>query len=158
MPETQPEAHRPPLPIFLYKVVNPTLALLLRSPLHRLLSGRLTLLTITGRKTGKRYRVPVGYVQVDTTVLINTQSRWQHNLAGGAEVTLRLRGQDRRGWAEILGDPEAITAAYRSMLATAPQLGAFIGIRCEPSGDPVQSDVQAARARGYVVVVVKLSA
>lgn len=158
MSQPHREPDRPPLPHFLYKLVNPTLRLLLHTPLHGLLSGRLALLTFTGRKSGKRYQVPVGYVQHGRTVLINTKSPWQRNLAGGAEVALRLRGRNERGWAELLTDEQEITAAYRTILAAAPQLGAFIGISREVDGGPAPADLRSARERGYVIVTVTLSA
>jgi hypothetical protein len=158
MSQPNHEPHRPPLPPVLYKLVNPTLRLLLHTPLHSLLSGRLALLTFTGRTSGKRYQVPVGYVQQGNTVLINTQSRWQRNLAGGAEVTLRLRGQSYRGWAELLTDVQEMAAAYRTILAAAPQLGEFIGVGRELDGEPVRADVLTARERGYVIITVTLNA
>jgi hypothetical protein len=120
MSQPHREPHRPPLPPVLYKLVNPTLRLLLHTPLHGLISGRLALLTFTGRKSGKRYQVPVGYVQQGNTVLINTQSRWQRNLAGGADVTLRLRGRNYRGRAGLLTGEEEMAAAYWTILAAAP--------------------------------------
>ena len=42
-------------------VVNPVLRALLRSPAHRLLSGSVLLLQYTGRRTGRRYGLPVMY-------------------------------------------------------------------------------------------------
>jgi hypothetical protein len=42
-------------------VVNPLARRLLRSPLHGLASGRLALITYTGRHSGRRYTIPVGY-------------------------------------------------------------------------------------------------
>ncbi|MEO7911940.1 MAG: hypothetical protein ABIV47_20035 [Roseiflexaceae bacterium] len=43
----------PPLPKIAYRIVNPILGALLRSPLHSLISKRLMLLSFQGRKTGK---------------------------------------------------------------------------------------------------------
>jgi hypothetical protein len=40
---------------------NDFMSWFLRSPLHGLLSNGMMLLTVTGRKTGKKYTTPVGY-------------------------------------------------------------------------------------------------
>jgi hypothetical protein len=40
------------------QMVNPVVRLLLRSPAHRLLSGRVALITVTGRRTGRLVLTP----------------------------------------------------------------------------------------------------
>ena len=41
--------------------LNPVIGAVLRSPLHPLLSHGLALLHVTGRRSGRRYWIPVGY-------------------------------------------------------------------------------------------------
>ena len=41
--------------------INPLVAAVLRSPFHWLLSFGLMLITVTGRRSGRRYTIPVGY-------------------------------------------------------------------------------------------------
>lgn len=47
----------------LNRVVNPLVRAPFRSPLHPLLSRRLVLLRVTGRRSGRTFELPVGYVQ-----------------------------------------------------------------------------------------------
>jgi hypothetical protein len=101
-----PESHLP------FAVINNTVNRvtrpLLRSRWHGVLSGRLALLTVTGRRSGRRFTIPVGYVENDGVVTIvpsaPERKRWWRNLRGGAPVTLRLRGVDRAGHAVAHGD------------------------------------------------------
>jgi hypothetical protein len=90
------------------RTANPVLAALLRSPLHGLASGRLALITVTGRRSGRRYTFPVGYERDGERVRIGVgwpdRKRWWRNLRGGAPVELRLRGRDYRGRAAVRGD------------------------------------------------------
>lgn len=44
------------------QLMNCVPQLLLRSPLHGLMSNRYLLITFTGRKSGKRYTTPVAYL------------------------------------------------------------------------------------------------
>lgn len=90
------------------RTVNPPLHLLLRSPLHPLVSRRLALITVTGRRSGREYTFPVGYRQDGDRVAIEVgwpeRKRWWRNLRGGGTVRLRLRGDERTGYAEAHGD------------------------------------------------------
>ena len=47
---------------FAYKIANPIVKTLLRSPLHNIASGSLTLLHFTGRKSGRRFVVKICWV------------------------------------------------------------------------------------------------
>ena len=150
-----PSRRRPPRFLFRY-VLNPLFGLLLRSPLHAPLSKRLLLLTFTGRTSGKRYTIPVGYVRVDGMLLLGTESAWSRNLRGGAPVRLRLCGEARTGTADIITDEAGMTENYRIMLAAAPGYGRAIGVSLDPSGEPNVADVARARQQGHVAVRIEL--
>ena len=90
---------------FVNRAVNPVLAAVLRSPAHPLLSRRLALIGVTGRRSGRSYTIPVLYRQGGDTVTIAVQwperKRWWRNLRGGADVELLVRGVRRTGHASI---------------------------------------------------------
>ena len=69
--------------------VNTLMKGLLRSPLHRVVSKSTMLMTVTGRKTGKRYVVVVRYVRDSEHIVCYTDSKWWINLRGGAPVKAR---------------------------------------------------------------------
>ena len=107
---------KPPIPKVLYKVLNPAMAAILRSPAHRLLSGWLMVLSFTGRKTGKRYAIPVGYLQEGDRLQIFSHAGWWRNLPGET-VTLRLRGRDVHATARRIEDRQEIAALVRKVVA-----------------------------------------
>ena len=78
--------------------------MLLRSPLHVLMSHQTMLLTLQGRKTGKSYTVVVTYIQDGKAVFFLSRANWWKNLQGGAEVLLQLRGKAVKGFAEPVFD------------------------------------------------------
>jgi hypothetical protein len=92
----------------LNRTANPLIKGLLRSPLHRLASGNLALITVTGLRTGREHTFPVGFAQHDSCVLITVGSperkRWWRNLPEPAPVRLRLRGTERSGSGVAQGD------------------------------------------------------
>jgi hypothetical protein len=94
------------------RTANPVLRTILRSPAHRLLSGSLALITVTGRRSGRTYTIPVGYEQegerVTVTVGWPERKRWWRNLRGeGAPVQLMLGGARRTGHATARGDEQS---------------------------------------------------
>lgn len=85
---------------------NPVVAAVLRSPFHWLLSPGLLLLSYTGRVSGRRVTIPVGYQRSGdrVTILVSEASakRWWRNFREPADVSLRIRGRNRRGRAELV--------------------------------------------------------
>ncbi len=131
---------------------NSIVRALLRSPLHGALSRRLLIVTVTGRRTGKIYRLPVAYVEHDGTLLIGAGGAWRRNLRPGEPVTVRLRGRDRLADAEVITDEERAAELYRHILRGNPVHGRFAGIGIGADGAPDRADLRRALARGVAVV------
>ena len=87
---------------------NRAVPLLLRRPLHPLVSRQLALITVTGRHSGNRYTFPVGYRRAGERVTIPVgwpaRKLWWRNLRGGGPVRLRLGNEERSGHANVRGD------------------------------------------------------
>jgi deazaflavin-dependent oxidoreductase (nitroreductase family) len=103
---------------------NGTMRVLLRSPLHGLVSERVMLITVCGRKSGRLYTTPVNYVRDGGTftVVSRTHRTWWRNLRGGAPVAVRVRGKDLKGVAEVVVDDKEAVA--KALLALHPRYSA----------------------------------
>jgi F420H(2)-dependent quinone reductase len=113
--------------------LNPLISLVLRSPLHRLLSAGLTLITVHGRRTGRRYAIPVGYQQDGDrlTILVSEARRkqWWRNYRSPGPIDVLLRGDARTGRAEVIApSSEEFAATARATLSRMPSLGRVFGI------------------------------
>jgi deazaflavin-dependent oxidoreductase (nitroreductase family) len=101
-----PEGHAPFA--VLNRTANPVVRVVLSSPLHPLLSRSLALITVTGRRSGRRYTVPVGYRQDGDRVLIRVgwpeRKHWWRNLKDAGQVEMCIRGARRTGQASARGD------------------------------------------------------
>ena len=91
------------------RTVNPALLVILRSPVHRLASGRFALITYTGRRSGRQYTIPVLYRDSgeEVTIAVGWPDRkvWWRNLTGeGGPVRLLVRGENLRGHAVATRD------------------------------------------------------
>jgi hypothetical protein len=148
-------SERPPVeqgqpPRSVLRVVNPVVSALLRSPLHRLLSREYMLLTVTGRKTGRSYTIPVGRHEFDGAFVVYAAGGWRHNLRGGADVRLTVDGHERTGHAELEEDPARVAQAYKERLdqlgtGKARQLGLKVNLDRSPTADEIRPAV-AGRA------------
>ena len=126
-------------------MLNKTMKIILRSPLHGMISKYLTLITFTGRKSGKTYTTPVSYYQQNNQVTIFTHANWWKNLRNGAPVTLRLRGRNIQGLAEpIVEDEQTIATTLTAHLCKSPFDARFYDVTIDEHGNPIQADVEKA--------------
>ena len=83
-----------------FSKLNPLLRAILRSPFHWLLSPGLMLLTVTGRKTGRRYTFPVGYQQRGDRIAVLAseahKKSWWRNLREPGTVEVLIKGRTRK--------------------------------------------------------------
>jgi hypothetical protein len=94
--------------VLVNRAINPLVRAVLRSPAHGLASSHLALLTVTGRRSGRTFTFPVGYLQEGERVTIGVdwpeRKRWWRNLLDAAPVEIRLAGVRRTGTGQARGD------------------------------------------------------
>lgn len=142
----------PPAQWVFHTVVNPLMKLLLRSPLHFVVSDSLMLITFTGRKSGREYTTPVGYHEYGDGIVVFTHSNWWRNLQGGSEVALRIAGQRRIGHATPVSDPESV-AEYVLAFIEDHGLDAARRLGLEFVGDDVPSKEELVEGLDQTVVI-----
>jgi F420H(2)-dependent quinone reductase len=96
---------------------NRVVAALLGSRLHPL-GGRLALITVTGRRSGREFSFPVGYRRDGDEVTIRVgapkRKRWWRNLREPAPVGIRIAGEQLSGTAVAReGGDGAVTVTVR---------------------------------------------
>ena len=106
---------------------------LLRSPFHGMLSNGMMLITVTGRKTGKKYTTPVGFYREDgyLWVLTSRNRTWWKNLQGGAQVSLLLQRKLVGGFAEPQLESKTVEMLMHQYIQHIPQAAKPLGIRVE---------------------------
>ncbi len=136
----------------LMKVANVPVRQLLQLPFSTPLSGRLMLLSYTGRKTGKAYRQPVSYVQQGDVLLTPGGGRWKLNLREDQLVHIRLRGRDILARPELVQDPDEVEQLLSVMSVANPGVSAFVGIPKGPDGRLERGLLEAAVRNGFRIV------
>jgi hypothetical protein len=127
-----------------FRVVNVPMRAVLGLPFATPLSGRLMLVFLTGRKTGKSYRQPVSYVRDGAVLLTPGGGTWKLNLEDGRPERIRLQGRDVLARPEIIGDPGEVERLLGVMTAANPMAGRFVAIPKGPDGKLDQDRLDAA--------------
>ncbi len=153
---------RPPVegaepPEKLATIVNPVVKALLRSPLHRLVSKHLMLLTFSGRRTGSTYTIVVGRHEVNGALVVPTGTtgrRWRLNLRGGAPVVVTIEGRCRHGRGKLVEDPEEVARLHELLLdRVGPKSARRLGLKVNVDRKPTRDELKAVLAgRGVVRV------
>jgi hypothetical protein len=142
--------------------LNAPIVWILRSPLHALLDSALMLVTVTGRKTGKRFTIPVGYQrQGDRIVVLVSRAKTKHwwcNYRTPWPITVHTRGKTREGTGELVspGSSEFL-AAFQTTFDRMPWLSPQFGVR-DVRGRRLSEDDHAVLGREAAVVRIELNA
>ena len=136
--------------------VPPPALVKMGNPLVRLLLGdSFLVLHLTGRKTGRRYDIPVGYVDMGGKLTVVTIARWRVNLRGGADVEVTLHGRLRPMHALLEEDPAVLAVSYQAMITRTGLNKAQrqLGISLPAARPPTALELQdAAREYGWSVI------
>jgi deazaflavin-dependent oxidoreductase (nitroreductase family) len=132
---------------------NDFVTFFLRTPLH-VFMGDTMLITVTGRRTGRKYSTPVGFYRENgyLWVMTNRDRTWWRNVREGAEVSLLMRGKTVNAFAEAELDEKAVEARMLEYIRQIPMAAKPLGIRIEnkiPNKDDVR---RAAGVRLFVKV------
>ena len=136
---------------------NPFVKFMLRSPLHGVMSSNTILITYRGRKSGRQFTLPIGYLrQGDALTAVSSRSRvWWRNLRGGAPVTLLLQGVQHKATGEVVEDHAAVVEGMAAYIAQAPQLVRYFKIALKDDGTPDEQDL-AHEAAQRVLIRIRL--
>lgn len=116
------------------------------------LSGNLMLVSYTGRKTGRAYRQPVSYVRDGDVLLTPGGGRWTLSLAGGRQVSIRVRGRDVPVRPELVTDPAELARLLGVITEKNPRAARFIPIPRRPDGHLDPDALDAAIRHGFCIV------
>ncbi|WP_141717602.1 nitroreductase/quinone reductase family protein [Nocardia altamirensis] len=127
---------------------------LLRVPgISRVVGNYLMTLHIVGRKSGKRYDVPVAYTKHDGSLLIGTALRpWVKNLQAGDPVQVS-RGRKPEMFVPVVHTAEQDVMRLYAIIAADNKTNAkFNGIGFTADGAPNKADLYQTWQLGGVVI------
>ena len=99
-------------PAALLRVVNPTLSLLLRTPLAGPARHQLMVVNFTGHKSGRHYSIPLSAHLIDNVLYAMTGAQWKYNFRGGATAQVLHDGKTTTMRGELIEDKAHVTDLY----------------------------------------------
>ncbi len=132
---------------------NPLMEWLLKSPLHSMLSGYTMIIYFKGQKSGKDYHVPVGYLQVDKTLLTvsSKQRTWWRNMRCDAPVKILMKGKMLPAHACAFEDDASVAEGLKAYMKENPRMARIFQIDMGADGQPDNESLrQAVRQRVIV--------
>ncbi|QBD75408.1 hypothetical protein EPA93_05080 [Ktedonosporobacter rubrisoli] len=132
--------------------LNAIFKLILRSPLHGLLSKSFILVSFKGRNSGKTYTIVVGYQRVGEVLEVLSPRNWWKNIRGqNTAMRVLLQGRWYNGSGQAFHRDETVTATYLRAMQRAPSLIKMYRVEVDASGQPkLESVRQATRNVGVV--------
>ena len=144
---------RIPEPFF--PVINRVMRLLLKSPLHGVMSGSVMVIYFTGRKTGRRRSTPVRYLREGESrvvCLTGRETGWWPNFLEPRDVLLQLAGRRVAARAHARpDDTEHKTSVLRETLDRFPADAPYHGIVVKRGQEITPAQFESAVARDVVV-------
>lgn len=141
-----------PEPLFVF--INPVMRVLLRSPLHRLLSSSIMLVRFNGRKTGRIFVTPVRYLRDGNRVYCysNKGTQWWRNLRNNGTAWLTVAGHESRYLTRVIeDDPGEVRAALEVYFRQFPQDAAYHDVRLDRDKRPNATDMDRAAVEAIIV-------
>jgi hypothetical protein len=97
----------------LLRAVNPAVKLLLGTPLGGALRRQMMVLSFTGRKSGRRYSVPVSAHRIDNSLYALASAGWTANFRDGANADVLWDGKTTAMRGELIRDPATVADLSR---------------------------------------------
>ncbi len=142
-PQSAPVRSQPPPLWLMYRIMNPTARRIVASPLGRW-TGPLLLLRFTGRRTGRRYDIPVIGHHLRESWHVLTDAAWALNFDGGRTLTVIGQGRQRTALGQLVDDPTDTAAVMRHVLGKVPS-PRRLGLHIDTGHDPTDHELTAVR-------------
>ncbi|MDT5324823.1 MAG: hypothetical protein QOF25_1975 [Mycobacterium sp.] len=139
-------------PAGILRAVNPLLRVLLRTPVMGAARKAMMVLSFTGRKSGRRYSIPVSAHQIDHDLYALAGAPWRLNFRGGASAEVLHDGKSTTMHGELIEDPSAVADLSRRCAESYGVKGAqrMMGLKFRDQRIPtVDEFTEAAKANHF---------
>jgi deazaflavin-dependent oxidoreductase (nitroreductase family) len=142
-------------------VTNPFVGFILSSPLHSMLSGRLILITYTGKKSGTKHTLPVQYAESHNELIVvagyHQHKKWWRNLMQESTINVCYRGKWFEASAKAFdGDVEVIAPVLPDYLKRFRASARVRGFTLNSNGNIENPEKLGEEAKKTVMVKIRM--
>jgi deazaflavin-dependent oxidoreductase (nitroreductase family) len=141
-----------------FSKLNPLMVFILESRMHWPLSSALMVVHVVGRRSGRKYKIPVGYQrngsEVSVLVSKSTRKNWWRNYRKQATVNVTLKGKVLSGFAVVVDkESDKFREQVNDTLKRLPGLSKQFGIDSFKGGDIESAELSLVKADAELVSI-----
>lgn len=134
-------------------IANRIVRVLLATPLvARGIGQKLITVYVVGRKSGRRFTIPVAYTRDGDSMLIGTGFAWGRNLRTAEPVEVRYLGRHRKADVEVFTGEADVVRLYEKICRDNGQFASFNKVGFDAAGNPRPEDLHRAWTAGARVL------
>lgn len=142
-------------PAVVLRIMNSILRPLLRTPLAGNMREQMMVVNVAGRKTGRRYSIPLSAHRIDNVLYAMTSAPWKNNFRDGATAEVLHGGKTTTMRGELITDPGVVAdLAQRCAEAYGPKKAQrMMGLNFRDQRIPTVEEFTEAAARDRYVAI-----
>lgn len=142
---------------YLFRFINPFVRIILKSPIHFILSHQILLFRVIGRKSKKIYEIPASYAHINDALVCVTlrENLWWKNFIDIENQDIYFKGKKINKKISInFSDDNFVRTKLKELIEHNPIDAFFAGVKLDRNKVPNSEDLDKA-AKLHTVIILK---
>jgi len=141
---------------YLFRFINPFVRVILKSPIHFILSHQILLFRVTGRKSKKIYEIPASYAHINDALVCVTlrENLWWKNFIDIEDQEIYFKGKKINKKISInFSDDNFVRTKLKELIEHNPIDAFFAGVKLDRNKVPNSEDLDKAAKLHTVIIL-----
>ena len=141
---------------YLFRFINPFVRVILKSPIHFILSHQILLFRVTGRKSKKIYEIPASYAHINDALVCVTlrENLWWKNFIDIEDQDIYFKGKKINKKISInFSDDNFVRTKLKELIEHNPIDAFFAGVKLDRNKVPNSEDLDKAAKLHTVIIL-----
>jgi len=141
---------------YLFRFINPFVRVILKSPIHFILSHQILLFRVIGRKSKKIYEIPASYAHINDALVCVTlrENLWWKNFIDIEDQEIYFKGKKINKKISInYSDDNFVRTKLKELIEHNPIDAFFAGVKLDRNKVPNSEDLDKAAKLHTVIIL-----
>ena len=141
---------------YLFRFINPFVRVILKSPIHFILSHQILLFRVIGRKSKKIYEIPASYAHINDALVCVTlrENLWWKNFIDIEDQEIYFKGKKINKKISInYSDDNFVRTKLKELIEHNPIDAFFAGVKLDRNKVPNSEDLDRAAKLHTVIIL-----
>ena len=141
---------------YLFRFINPFVRVILKSPIHFILSHQILLFRVIGRKSKKIYEIPASYAHINDALVCVTlrENIWWKNFIDIEDQEIYFKGKKISKKISInFSDDNFVRTKLKELIEHNPIDAFFAGVKLDRNKVPNSEDLDKAAKLHTVIIL-----